>query len=90
MKTMVLSAYLKLACIIIILIGGGYLVIIGEEILLPLSFAFLISLLLLPVCNFMENKLRFSRSIASIVAVVLLLISVCLIFYSIGSQIDDM
>jgi len=90
MKTIVLSAYLKLACIIIILIGGGYLVIVGEEILLPLSFAFLISLLLLPVCNFMENKLRFSRSVASIVAVVLLLIVVCIIFYALGSQIADL
>lgn len=64
--------------------------IVGEEILLPLSFAFLISLLLLPVCNFMENKLRFSRSIASIVAVVLLLIVVCIIFYALGSQIADL
>jgi len=71
-------------------IGGGYLVIVGEEILLPLSFAFLISLLLLPVCNFMENKLRFSRSVASIVAVVLLLIVVCIIFYALGSQIADL
>ena len=64
--------------------------IIGEEILLPLSFAFLISLLLLPVCNFMENKLRFSRSVASIVAVVLLLTVVGIIFYALGSQIADL
>ena len=90
MKTIVLSAYLKIACILIILIGGGYLVIVGEEILLPLSFAFLISLVLLPVCNFVENKLRFSRSVASIVAVVLLLIMVCIIFYALGSQIADL
>ena len=64
--------------------------IIGEEILLPLSFAFLISLLLLPVCNFMENKLKFSRSVASIVAVVLLLTVVGIIFYALGSQIADL
>ncbi|MEO6845112.1 MAG: AI-2E family transporter [Ginsengibacter sp.] len=90
MKNNALSAYLKLACIIIILIGGGYLVIVGKEILLPLSFAFLISLLLLPVSNFMENKLKFSRSIAGIVSVLLLLSAISGIFYVLGSQIASL
>ena len=90
MKNNVLSAYLKLACIIIILIGGGYLAILGEEILLPLAFAFLISLLLLPVSNFMENRLHFSRSMASIVSVLLLLLAFSGIFYVLGSQIADL
>ena len=90
MKNNVLSAYLRLACIIIILIGGGYLIILGEEILLPLSFAFLISLLLLPVCNYMENKLKFSRSMASIISVFLLLVVISGIFYVLGSQIADL
>ena len=87
MKNQVLSAYIRLACIVIILIGGGYLIILGREIMLPLSFAFLISLLLLPVCNFMENKLRFSRTVASIVAVLLLIIVLSGILYALGSQI---
>src|SRR5665213_2232558 len=87
MKNQVLTAYLKIACIIIILIGGGYLVLVGKEILLPLAFAFLISLLLLPVCNFMENKLRFSRTVACIVAVLLLIIVLSGILYALGSQI---
>ncbi len=90
MKNNVLSAYLKLACIIIILIGGGYLAILGEEILLPLSFAFLISLLLLPVSNFMENRLKFSRSMAAIISVLLLLVAISGIFYVLGSQIADL
>ena len=90
MKTNVLSAYLKLACIIIILIGGGYLVIIGKEILLPLSFAFLIALLLLPLSNFFENKLRFSRLLAAVISALLLLISVSIIFYALGSQIANL
>ena len=90
MKNNVLSAYLKLACIIIILIGGGYLIILGKEILLPLSFAFLISLLLLPLSNFMENKLKFPRSVAAIVAVLFLLVIFSVIFYVLGSQIADL
>ena len=90
MKNFVLSAYIRLACIIIILIGGGYLIIVGKEILLPLAFAFIISLLLLSVSNFMENKLRFSRSLAGIVSVLLLIIVISVIFYALGSQIGDL
>jgi predicted PurR-regulated permease PerM len=90
MKNGVLSAYLKLASIIIILIGGGYLVILGKEILMPLSFAFLLALLLLPFSNFMENKLRFSRLLAAVISVLLLLLSVSLIFYALGSQIANL
>ncbi|MEO8960602.1 MAG: AI-2E family transporter [Ginsengibacter sp.] len=90
MKNDVLSVYLKIACIIIIVTGGGYLVIIGEEILLPLSFAFIISLLLLPVSNFMENKLKFSRPIAGIVSVLVLMIVISAIFYALGSQMANL
>ena len=90
MKNNVLSAYLRLACIIIILIGGGYLAILGKEILLPLSFAFLISLLLLPFVNFLENKLKFPRAVATIVSVLLLLVAISGIFYVLGSQIAEL
>ncbi|HSN09203.1 MAG TPA: AI-2E family transporter, partial [Hanamia sp.] len=90
MKNGVITAYLKLASIIIILIGGGYLVILGKEILMPLSFAFLLALLLLPFSNFMENKLHFSRLLAAVISVLLLLLSVSLIFYALGSQIANL
>lgn len=90
MKNNMLSAYLKLTCIFIILIGGGYLIILGETILLPLSFAFLISLLLLPFSNFMENRLKFPRAVAAIVSVFFLLVVISGIFYALGSQIANL
>ena len=90
MKNSVLSAYLKTACIIIILIGGGYLAILGREILLPLLFAFLISLLLLPLSNFFENRLKLSRSLSGIISVLLLLLAVSGIFYLLGAQIANL
>jgi predicted PurR-regulated permease PerM len=90
MENNVHSAYIRLACIIIILIGGGYLIVVGKQILLPLAFAFIISLLLLSVSNFMEKKLKFSRAIAGIVAVVLLIFVISGIFYALGSQIGDL
>ena len=90
MKNEVLSAYLKLACIIIILIGLGFLIVAGKEILLPLSFAFLIALLLLPLSNFMENQLHFSRLLAAVISVLLWLLTLSIIFYALGSQIANL
>ena len=90
MKNIVLPFYLKLACVLIILIATGFLAIIGKEILSPLLFAFLFALLLLPFANFLQNKLRFSRAIASGVSVILFLASASFIIYLLGSQISDL
>lgn len=90
MKNIVLPFYLKLGCILIILIAGGYLAIIGKDVLSPLLFAFLFALLLLPLANFFENKLRFSRAISSTVSVLILLSVASLIIYLLGSQISDL
>jgi putative permease len=87
MKTAALGAYIKLASIIIIICGSMYLLGLGRQILLPLSFAFLISLLLLPVCNFFENRARFSRTVSAVLAVFLLIVIVCSILYALGSQV---
>lgn len=86
----VLPFYLKLASVLIILIGGGYLAIIGKNILSPLFFAFLFALLLLPLSNFMENKLKFPRGLAAILAVIAFLIGISIIIYSLSSQISDL
>jgi putative permease len=88
MKNIVFPFYLKLACVLIILIATGFLAIIGKEILSPLLFAFLFALLLLPFANFLQNKLRFSRAIASGVSVILFLASASFIIYLLGSQIS--
>lgn len=89
MKT-IFPFYLKLACVLIILISFGYLAIIGKNVLSPLLFAFLFALLLLPLSNFLENKLKFHRAMASIVSVIALLIGVSIIIYSLSSQIANL
>lgn len=90
MKNFVWPFYLKLACVLIILIAGGFLAIIGKEVLSPLLFAFLFALLLLPFANFLQNKLRFSRAISSGVAVLVFLAATSFIIYLLGSQISDL
>jgi len=79
--------YLKLACVLIILIAGGFLAIVGKTFLSPLLFAFLFALLLLPLSNFLENKLKFPRSLAAIISVIFFLTGASIIIYSLSSQI---
>jgi len=85
-----LPFYLKLACVLIILVAGGFLAIIGKTILAPLLFALLFALLLLPLSNFFENKLKFPRSLAAIVSVIIFLIGVSIVIYSLSSQMADL
>jgi putative permease len=85
-----LPFYIKLACVLFSLIAIGYLVIIAKEILSPILFSCLFSILLLPVAQFFEFKLRFSRSAAAMVSVILLFVFIGTVIYVIGSQIADL
>jgi len=85
-----LPFYIKLACVLFSLFAIGYLVIVAKEILSPLIFSCLFSILLLPLAAFFENKLRLPKSIACMSAVILLLISISTLIYIIGAQIADL
>lgn len=82
--------WLKLAGILISIIAIGYIAILGKELIVPLLFSFLFAILLLPAANFFQNKWKLPRSLASIIAVLLFLISVSLVVYLIGAQITDL
>ena len=90
MQSIKLPLWLKLACILIILIAVAFILIMGQKVIVPLLFSFLFAILLLPVANFFENKTKLSRSIASIIAVLLFLIVVSLIIYLLDSQINSL
>jgi len=80
--------YVKTMCVLVSLIAFGYLVIIAKDILSPLIFSCLFSILLLPMAAFFERKLKLPRSAASMISVVLMLTAVCLVLYVIGSQLS--
>ncbi len=82
--------YTKLAMVLISLIALFYIAILGKEILSPLIFALLFAVLLLPVAGFMEKRLRFPRSLASILSVLLLIVSLAGLLYLVGSQISNL
>jgi len=60
--------YLKLSSILISIVILGFLAIIGQQILIPMVLGLLIAILLMPLCRFMENKLKFPRGLSSILA----------------------
>ena len=82
--------YTRLAAVLVSLIALFYIAILGKTILSPLLFSLLFAVLLLPLANVLERKLRFSRSAAAAVSVILLVLSLAGILYAVGSQITDL
>src|SRR5690606_5998737 len=62
--------------------------LIGQTVLEPLLFALLVSALLLPMAKFLENRLNFPRSLSCIMSILLLLLSVAILFFILGSQLS--
>jgi len=89
-KTVNLPFYVKLACILFSLLSLSYIMIIGKEILSPLIFSCIFSILLLPMAVFLEKKLRFPRAVASIISVVLFLTVIILVLYILGNQLSNL
>jgi len=85
-----LPFYIKLACVLFILIALVYVVVTAKEILSPLIFSCLFSILLLPYAAFLEHKLRLPRSAASMLAVLTLLACIGGLLYVIGSQVSSL
>lgn len=87
MRTLQLPFYARLAFILVILIASTYICIAGEKLIVPLLFSFLFAILLLPVANYFENKVKLSRSMASMVAVLLFLAVILMVVYLLASQL---
>lgn len=89
-KTLTLPFYLKLACILFSLLALFYIMIIGKEILSPLVFSCIFSILLLPLASFFEVKLKFPRVLASFISVLLFLFVIVLVVYALGNQLSKL
>ncbi|MDN3584045.1 AI-2E family transporter [Mucilaginibacter flavus] len=89
-KKLIAPFYERLALTLIGFLALGYLIIVGKDILDPLIFGFIFAILLLPVSNFLEKKLRLPRSMSSLVSILLLVGLVGGILYLVGSQISNL
>lgn len=86
----IIPIYARWALILFTLISLGFLIIEGKTILCPLVFSMLFSLLLLPVGKLLEERYSLNRSMASMLAVLLMLAVIALVLYLVGSQISDL
>ncbi|HEY4208086.1 MAG TPA: AI-2E family transporter, partial [Puia sp.] len=82
--------YTRLAMVLISLIALFYIAILGKTVLAPLIFGLLFAVLLLPVAHALETKIGLPRSIASIISVLLLVLTIALILYLVGAQISTL
>jgi putative permease len=89
-KKLIAPFYERLALTLIGFFALGYLIIIGKDILDPLIFGFIFAILLLPVSNFLEKKLRLPRSMSSLMSILLLVGLVGGILYLVGSQVSNL
>ncbi|HEY4327879.1 MAG TPA: AI-2E family transporter [Mucilaginibacter sp.] len=80
--------YEKLSLVLLGLIALGYLVILGKDLIDPIVFGFLYSILLLPIAEFLEKRLRFPRTISSVCSIILLISFIGTILYFVGAQIS--
>lgn len=80
--------YKKLAYVLISLIAFGYLAILGKEILSPLLFSMLFSIVLLPLAKTFEHKLGLPRSMAALLALLLFISAISAVFYLVGAQVS--
>ena len=80
----------RLSAILISLLAVGFVAVIGKELLVPLVFALLFSILLLPLAKFFEKKAKLGRGAASGISVLVFVFGIVLLFYVIGSQISNL
>lgn len=59
----------------------------GQNIFVPLAFAILLSILLLPVTNFLEKKLLFPKALANLVSIIFALCIIAGLIYFFSHQI---
>ncbi len=80
----------KLAAILISVLAIGYIAVNGKEILIPLVFALLAAILLLPLTRWFELKLKLGRGAASFLSLLLFVACIVIIFYLVASQISNL
>jgi predicted PurR-regulated permease PerM len=92
MKEKSMPFLVKLVLVLLSIFGLGYLAKLGQTILAPLLFAFLLAILFLPFANFLERKLKFNRTfstITSVLVMILILIGISTFFVDQLSSFSD-
>jgi predicted PurR-regulated permease PerM len=89
-ETIKFPFYIKLAAILLCLLGLLTVVYLGRDIIFPLLLSLLFAIILRPVVSFLIKRLRFPHFIAVVFAIVLFVLLFLGIFYFISLQVSDM
>ncbi|PSR02212.1 MAG: hypothetical protein BRD50_07490 [Bacteroidetes bacterium SW_11_45_7] len=81
-----LPGYAKFTIALLVIIMVLWIMMFAQSVLLPLAFAGLISLLLLPVCNFLE-RWNIPRGLSVFISILLMGVVVSFIVWFFSSQI---
>lgn len=81
--------YIRLSFMVISLIGITYILCMGSSVLIPILMAFLVAVLLLPIVNFLNAKLRFPNVLSSSIAVFLFVSLIVGILVFLSYEISD-
>lgn len=81
--------YMRLAFSLICIIGLTFILYIGESIIIPVIMAFLFAVLLLPIVQFLNNKIRLPHVLAVSLTVLLFVSVIIAILVFISIEISD-
>jgi len=81
--------YLRLACVLLVIVMIFAILYLGKGVLFPLITAILFAILVSPVSSFLQNKLRFPNTLASIFTVTLFVIFILAVLMFISIQIGN-
>ena len=89
MREIKLPFVLKTTLVLVSILILGFLIKIGQTILAPLFFAFIVALLFTPFATFLEKKLRFNRPISTAFCFIVLTSILVGIVYFFSTQLSD-
>lgn len=81
-----LPFYIQFTFKLLMILCLGVMLTYGQTLFIPLAFSILLSILLLPVTNFLANKLRFPKSLASLSAVLFAISIIVGLIYFLSHQ----
>lgn len=82
--------FIKLAAILLCLIGLFVIFYFGQDIISPILLSLLFAIILRPVVSFLIKRLRFPHFVAVVFAIVLFVLIFLSVFYFISLQVSDM
>ncbi len=89
-RTVQFPFYAQFALVLFVVISITAILYLGQSVIIPLLMALLFAILLRPVANFMQRKMRMPHVLACLLTVILFVLFIGGIFYFISMQVVDM